>query len=151
MEPLSDRIKHLREKAGHSQAGLAKLVGVSRPAVSKWESGDTENIKLANIVRLCKIYSISADDLLSSEMGGSSQRDKYPTGQTRPGVHPVNEAAPVYGSMPARIGPFPAESEQAFSDLTEEGKSLVLIQLTIALDTARKMYGTRHQARKTAT
>jgi|GEM_PF-1618022 len=151
MEPLSERIKQLREKAGYSQAGLAKLVGVSRPAVSKWESGDTENIKLANIVRLCKIYSISADDLLSGEVGVFAQRPNGTCGETGTPAHSVNERRAAYETMPTRIGPFPVESEREFSDLTDDGKQLVLIQLGVAIATARQMYGTRHQARKTAT
>ncbi len=40
---LTDRIQQLRKKAGLSQEELADRVGVSRQAVSKWESGDSHN------------------------------------------------------------------------------------------------------------
>lgn len=36
---MADRIQYLRKTKGLSQEELAKKVGVSRQAVSKWESG----------------------------------------------------------------------------------------------------------------
>lgn len=35
---LSERIQHLRKSRGMSQEELAEKIGVSRQAVSKWES-----------------------------------------------------------------------------------------------------------------
>jgi transcriptional regulator with XRE-family HTH domain len=36
----SGRGRELRERAGLSRADLAKLVGVTQPAISRWESGE---------------------------------------------------------------------------------------------------------------
>ncbi len=36
---LGERIASYRKKAGYSQEGLAEQLGVSRQAVSKWETG----------------------------------------------------------------------------------------------------------------
>ena len=36
---LSETIQRLRKQAGMSQEALAETLGVSRQAVSKWESG----------------------------------------------------------------------------------------------------------------
>ncbi len=36
---MAERIQHLRKSRGFSQEELADRVGVSRQAVSKWESG----------------------------------------------------------------------------------------------------------------
>lgn len=36
---ISDRIRELRRKRGISQEELAEQIGISRQAVSKWESG----------------------------------------------------------------------------------------------------------------
>ena len=38
---LADRIQQLRKRKGISQEELADRIGVSRQAVSKWESGQT--------------------------------------------------------------------------------------------------------------
>ncbi len=36
---LSDKIYFCRKKCGMSQEGLAERIGVSRQAISKWETG----------------------------------------------------------------------------------------------------------------
>ena len=36
---LSDKIYHCRKKASLSQEALAERIGVSRQAISKWETG----------------------------------------------------------------------------------------------------------------
>lgn len=38
---LSEKIYQCRRKAGLSQEALAERLGVSRQAVSKWETGDS--------------------------------------------------------------------------------------------------------------
>lgn len=38
---IADRIQHLRKSKGISQEELADKIGVSRQAVSKWESEDS--------------------------------------------------------------------------------------------------------------
>lgn len=38
---IADRIQNLRKTKGISQEELADKIGVSRQAVSKWESGDS--------------------------------------------------------------------------------------------------------------
>ena len=36
---IAERLQKLRRKAGYSQEQTAELLGISRQAVSKWESG----------------------------------------------------------------------------------------------------------------
>jgi transcriptional regulator with XRE-family HTH domain len=63
---IANRLYEMRKKSGLSQEELAEKIGVSRQAVSKWEraeaSPDTDNLIL-----LAKLYSLSLDDLLSTE------------------------------------------------------------------------------------
>jgi len=40
---LSDKIYHCRKKADLSQEALAERIGVSRQAISKWETGVSHN------------------------------------------------------------------------------------------------------------
>ncbi|NCC62415.1 MAG: XRE family transcriptional regulator, partial [Verrucomicrobiae bacterium] len=63
---LGERIQHLRNGAGLSQEQLASIVGVSRQAISKWET-DQSLPDLDKIVLLCEAFSVSADDLLGQE------------------------------------------------------------------------------------
>jgi transcriptional regulator with XRE-family HTH domain/ADP-ribosylglycohydrolase len=60
---LSAMIGKLRTEAGISQEKLAALVGVSRQAVQKWESG-TALPDLDNMIKLSKYFNISVDALL---------------------------------------------------------------------------------------
>jgi phage repressor protein C with HTH and peptisase S24 domain len=64
-EEFGSILNRLRKDKGLSQEDVAKAIGVSRVAVSKWESGDTENVKHANLSRLSRLFGISIDDLLS--------------------------------------------------------------------------------------
>lgn len=59
---LGDRIQQLRKGIGLSQEQLAEIVGVSRQAISKWET-DQSSPDLDKIVLLCKTFSVSADAL----------------------------------------------------------------------------------------
>ena len=60
----AQRLADLRRSKGFSQEGLARRLGLSRQAVSKWEraesSPDTENL-----ISLAKLYGVSLDELLN--------------------------------------------------------------------------------------
>ncbi len=65
---LGKTIARLRQEKGLSQEKLAELLGISRQAVTKWESGkgnpDTENL-----VRLSEIFGCSVDELCGKTAG----------------------------------------------------------------------------------
>jgi len=52
METMGQRIKRLREARGLTQQQLATLVGVTKGAVSQWEGGGVDNIRLVNLLKL---------------------------------------------------------------------------------------------------
>ena len=60
---LKDRIAAVRKAAGLTQEQLGELVGVTRQAVSKWESGQTAP-DAATIAALCQALHVSADYVL---------------------------------------------------------------------------------------
>lgn len=61
---LAEKILYCRKKAGLSQEALAEKLGVSRQAVSKWETGDTVP-ELSKLVLLAKAFDVTTDWLLS--------------------------------------------------------------------------------------
>jgi transcriptional regulator with XRE-family HTH domain len=65
METIGKRIFQLRTEMEMTQAQLAKKVGVSRVAVTKWESDQTKNLKLDHLVNLCAVFKISAEYLIN--------------------------------------------------------------------------------------
>lgn len=71
---LADKIADLRKKNGWSQEELANQLGVSRQAVSKWESASSIP-DLNKIVKMSLIFGVSTDYLLkdSLEAGRESE------------------------------------------------------------------------------
>lgn len=60
---IAERLQDLRKKAGYSQEQVAEQLGLSRQAVSKWESGQGKP-EIDNIVKLMELYGVSADYIL---------------------------------------------------------------------------------------
>ena len=60
---LGEKLQQVRRAAGLSQEQLAEMLGVSRQAVSKWET-DQSSPDLDNIRALCAAFGLSADELL---------------------------------------------------------------------------------------
>jgi transcriptional regulator with XRE-family HTH domain len=65
MEKLEHKIKRLRDERGLSQEDVGKALGVTRVSVSKWENGQTKDLKLANLVGFCKLFDIGIEEFLS--------------------------------------------------------------------------------------
>ena len=63
---LSEKIIYYRKKAMLSQEALAEKLGVSRQAISKWETGDATP-EVSNLSALASALGVSVDHLLSSE------------------------------------------------------------------------------------
>lgn len=65
---LGEIIKHYRSQLNLSQTELGDKIGVSRQAVTKWET-DTGIPDINNIQSLAKVFHISIDTLLSHHIG----------------------------------------------------------------------------------
>lgn len=72
---LSEKIAGERKKQGWSQEELAERLGVSRQAVSKWESGQSVP-DLAKILRLSEIFGVTTDYLLKESEQGRSEAQR---------------------------------------------------------------------------
>ncbi|MBO6303858.1 MAG: helix-turn-helix transcriptional regulator [Selenomonadaceae bacterium] len=57
------KFKEFREKRDLSQEEVAKILGVNRAAVAKWETG-ANNPRLDKLVELAKLLRCTVDDLL---------------------------------------------------------------------------------------
>ena len=69
---LGEKILNMRKARGWSQEELADRAGVSRQAVSRWESGSAKP-DADKMVAVCDLFGVSADYLL---------RDNYEGGKT---------------------------------------------------------------------
>ena len=60
---LGEALKDHRQRCGMTQEYVAESLGVSRQAVSKWETGAAEP-STSNLLALAKLYGVDAGDLL---------------------------------------------------------------------------------------
>ena len=65
---FAEKLKSIRKKTGMSQEQLAEKLGVSRQAVTKWET-DTGIPDIENIMAISALFDISIDELLSNKRG----------------------------------------------------------------------------------
>lgn len=72
---ISDRIIELRKQNSLSQEDLAEVVGVSRQAVSKWESGQSTP-DIEKVIKLSEYFNISTDYLLKGEQLNNAQKNQ---------------------------------------------------------------------------
>ena len=64
---FSENIKKIRKENRLSQEQLAEELGVSRQAISKWESGAAYP-EMDKIIYICKKYNVNIDDLLHRDI-----------------------------------------------------------------------------------
>jgi len=72
MSQIAARLKELRERANHSQEGIAAAAGVSQVTWSNWEKDPPNQFKA--LVRLAERYRTSADYLLGLSDDPSPRR-----------------------------------------------------------------------------
>lgn len=83
---LNEKILYCRKKAGLSQEGLAEELGVSRQAVSKWETGDAVP-EIGKLVALAKTFSVTTDWLLSEDVPEEQQAEEWHARETGAGTN----------------------------------------------------------------
>ena len=72
---FNENLFMLRRRDNLSQEELAEKLGVTRQAVSKWESAQSSP-DLDKIVEMCKIFNVSADNLLGLSDCPSSPEER---------------------------------------------------------------------------
>lgn len=77
---IAQRIQELRRAANLSQEELAYRTGVSRQAVSKWESAQSTP-EIDKIIALSEIFGVSTDYLLKGEAPAQKAEDRTPAGK----------------------------------------------------------------------
>ena len=134
---LSERIYQFRRRCGLSQEQLAEKIGVSRQAVSKWESG-TSTPELEKLLALSECFQISLDELVKEEIDNLStnvipqnmEETKFPKGiELKVGITLCLVGAVcliLFGIMMV-ASPNAAEQLNAASVITLNGSGVMLI------------------------
>ncbi len=63
---FNQQLAAYRKTKGISQENLADMLGVSRQAVSKWETGESQP-EMGNLLAICRILQVSPNDLIGYE------------------------------------------------------------------------------------
>lgn len=71
---FAEKLKSIRKQSGMSQEQLGEKLGVSRQAVTKWET-DAGIPDMENIITVSALFDISIDELLSNENGLKKQAE----------------------------------------------------------------------------
>ncbi len=72
---LAEKIKAMRKQQNISQESLAKKIGVSRQAITKWETGGGVP-DIENLLSISGLFGVSLDELVSNQ-GGSKENIEY--------------------------------------------------------------------------
>ena len=83
---LAERILALRKARNLSQEELAEQIDVSRQAVGKWESGQSQP-DLDKVIALSEFFGVSCDYLLKGGVPGPQTQEERP-------IHPEEEIPP---------------------------------------------------------
>lgn len=85
---LSEKILYCRKKVGMSQLDLADALGVSRQAVSKWETGES-NPDVTKLPQMAALFGVTTDYLLSDEpVEKNAEPSEAPEPPQNPPVYP---------------------------------------------------------------
>lgn len=87
---LSDKIWVCRKKAGLSQEALAERIGVSRQAISKWETGEASP-EISKLPLLARTFGVTADWLLDDSAEPEEDAEAIPEAES---AAPEADAAP---------------------------------------------------------
>ena len=67
MEKMGDRIKRLRLEKNITQEDLAKIIGLKRSAIAKYENGIVENMKQTTIKTMADFFGVKPSYLMCIE------------------------------------------------------------------------------------
>ena len=76
---MTERLIQLRQEQGLSQSGLAEALGVSRQAISRWETGAAMP-SAENLLCLSRLYGVPMDELIRGEEADPEQKTEPPAG-----------------------------------------------------------------------
>lgn len=81
---VTSNIRHLRKRAGFTQAQLAEKLDIKRSLVGAYEEGRAEP-KLSTLVNVAKLFEVSLDQLITCDLSKEERNGAEPTGTTAGG------------------------------------------------------------------
>ena len=140
---LSERIYRFRRKSGLSQEQLAERIGVSRQAISKWESG-ASTPEFEKLLALSECFHITLDELVREEAGspGEDETPRKGEGSGAPkgiglkagiGLCLAGAICLILSGIMMVANPAAAEQLNAASVITLNGSGLMLLLCILSM------------------
>lgn len=112
--PLAQRLYELRRSSGISQEDLARKLGVSRQAVSKWECGESVP-GTDNLIALARLYGVELGSLVGIDDDAAGAEDEIPAQATAASqtTNSLQQAdcPPVESTVQSATAPNPSGNE----------------------------------------
>ena len=91
---------------------LARIAGVSTATVSRWRTGQIDNIRKANLERMCEALELEPDDILSSNAGMAAKEHGHTLPDGALSAYASGEATvPLVSLGRVHAGPLSDEEE----------------------------------------
>lgn len=111
---IPENIDALLVKFDLKPESLARIAGVSTATVSRWRTGQTDNIRKANLDRICEELELSHDDILSSSAGlAAKEHGRYAMPDGAMPVVPSSATVPLLTLGRVHAGAMTDEEEVA--------------------------------------
>lgn len=89
MDTLCERLVQIRRGSGMTQESVAARLGISRQALSKWETGEALP-STANLIALADIYRVSVDQLVGHQVPSGQVQNPVAAPEEVPDVQNTN-------------------------------------------------------------
>lgn len=133
---ISANLIHLRKYYKYSQEYLAEKIGVSRQAVAKWESGETQP-DLENCIALANLYNVTLDNLVNYD-SATADLPIAPKGKHAFGTVTVGDRGQIVIPKKAR-DIFDIKTGDSLMILGDEEQGIAIIKTDIFLSVIRDM------------
>ena len=76
MNEIKDLLKEKRRELGYTMKDVADRVGVSEATISRWESGEIQNMRRNNIVALSRLLELSPSTIMGWDITVNQDNNK---------------------------------------------------------------------------
>lgn len=123
---LKENLQILRKRAKLTQEQAASQIGVSRQALSKWESGESQP-DIENCMALAELYNVTLDDLVRYDSESLYGLQIPPRGKHCYGVVRIGERGEIMLPREA-MALFHLKTGDSVMLLADESQGLALVQ-----------------------
>ena len=109
---MGERIHYLRKKSKMTQEDLAKVLGIGRSAILKYEKGHVENLPKATIEKMATVFGVSPSYIMCFDQWDNEEQ--------------LSDEVALIERIQAKWGKDAVELLHLFTEMNGDGKSALL-------------------------